>query len=274
MTIVKLLALCASLTTASAFVIIPTPKAFKSKERATALNDAKSDFWDMGPVPTTLVQGGALRTWTLPESDQVHLALESLGPSEGNPLKCTVSLKTGPVNTPHKIDVYSGKGSYRTFKCIIMCPGLETNTLFVRNENPVEYDCEARVATDVQDKYMYDMSPAARVEGGAVRTFTLPPDVNFAKVILTSNGRPIYAMVELVQAPNAPKYTLDIYSEDGDIRPFCTVLETPGAGNQVRIVNTAGQEFPFSASVGPSVPISSGASSMVEAPGAPGSIGG
>ena len=189
-------------------------------------------------------------------SDAVHLALESLGPSEGNPLKATVSLKTGPVNTPHKIDVYSGKGSYRTFKCIITTPGLETNTLFVRNENPVEYDFEARVATDIKDKFMYDMSPAARVEGGAVRTFTLPPDVNFAKVVLTSNGRPIYAMVELVQAPNAPKYTLDIYSEDGDIRPFCAVLETPGAGNQVRIVNTAGQEFPFSASVGPSIPIS------------------
>jgi len=255
MAFIKLLALCASLSTTTAFVV-PAPTAFAAKDRFTPLKAEDKDIWDMGPTPPTLVQGGALRTWTLPDCDAVHLELESLGPSEGNPLKATVSLKTGPVNTPHKLDVYSGKGSYRTFRCKIMTPGYETSTIFIRNENTVEYDFEARVVPEIRDRLTYDMTPQARVEGGAVRTFTLPPEVSFAKVVLTSNGRPMYAMVELVQAPNAPKYTIDIYSEDGMDRPFCAVLETPGGGNQVRIVNKASQEFPFSASVGPNVPVS------------------
>jgi len=42
-----------------------------------------------------------------------------------------------------------------------------------------------------------------------------------------------------------------LYTEDGGDRPFFCILETPGSGNVVRIVNTAPIEFPMTAGVVP-----------------------
>ena len=44
---------------------------------------------------------------------------------------------------------------------------------------------------------------------------------------------------------------IELYTEDGCDRPFFCILETPGAGNVVRIVNTSPVEFPMYASVVP-----------------------
>ena len=44
---------------------------------------------------------------------------------------------------------------------------------------------------------------------------------------------------------------MELYTEDGFTRPFFCVIETPGSGNVVRVVNTAPVEFPMTASVFP-----------------------
>jgi hypothetical protein len=42
---------------------------------------------------------------------------------------------------------------------------------------------------------------------------------------------------------------IELYTEDGRDRPFFCVLQTPGSGNVVRVLNTAPLEFPLTASV-------------------------
>lgn len=42
---------------------------------------------------------------------------------------------------------------------------------------------------------------------------------------------------------------MDIYTDDGQECPLYAVIDTPGSGNVVRIVNTATVEFPLVAAV-------------------------
>mmetsp|Transcript_25294 Transcript_25294/g.39180 ORF Transcript_25294/g.39180 Transcript_25294/m.39180 type:complete len:312 (-) Transcript_25294:526-1461(-) len=222
--------------------------------------------WD-ALEPAVRVQGGALKTWSYsdPEIERVYVAMTTEGPPEGNPLKVDVELNQGPDNTPQKMKIYSGKGRLRPFKMWIETPG-PSSAVFVRNENPVEFPCVCGVGAETASagdagliplsNAIYEMSPEQLVQGaGGVRSYDLDPAVKSVRIVMKTDGRPLNAKVELVQGPNAPKYTIDVYSEDGDLRPFVCVFETPGAGNVVRVLNSAPLEFPCLASVGPSIDV-------------------
>jgi hypothetical protein len=152
--------------------------------------------------------------------------------------------------------VYNENGNTRPFNMVIETPG-SPNTIAVRNKGQLEFPFIAYVTGDngeFADRLHArnaNMMSRMTVQGGALRTFPFEPYVESVKVRLYTDGRPLNARIELLQGPNNNKQVIEMYSENGFERPFFAVVETPGSGNVIRVVNTATVEFPLTASVEP-----------------------
>lgn len=221
------------------------------------------------------VQGGALKTCSFNEDiERVEVLLRT----DGRPLTADVTLWQGPDNTPQKIGVYLEDGNMRPFRVILETRG-SSNTVGIRNTGQLEFPIFAGVYTEYgTSEYEYDtesnrdyrnrrydldrfenspsvqlmrMSPPRLIQGGAVYTVPFAPTISSVQVMLKTDGRPMNARIELLQGPNNNKQVMDIYIEDGYERPFFAIIETPGSGNVVRVVNTASVEFPISAIIEP-----------------------
>jgi len=197
-----------------------------------------------------LVQGNTLKTWTF-NSPVVERVMVDIG-TEGRPFDAEVDLWQGPDNTPQKMRVYSENGELRPFQVLLETPRAP-NTVAIRNVGQMEFPMIASVAADVgrgsipmASNMWYNMRT---IQGGALRTYPFDPSVDSVQILLTTDGRPLTARVELLQGPNNNKQVIELYCEDGMDRPFYVVIETPGSGNVVRLVNTATVEFPMWASI-------------------------
>ena len=224
------------------------------KEPTTILK-GKEGVWESAPKVT--VQGGSLRTCSFNESvDRVQVLMKT----DGRPLNANVELWQGPDNSPQRINVYIEDGSHRQFRAVIETPR-GSNAVCIRNTAQMEFPLTACVDVDVEDGAGVAASnPTAKlsatskskiVQGGAVSTTPFAPNVSSVQVMLKTDGRPLNARIELLQGPNNNKQVMELYIEDGMDRPFYAIIETPGSGNVVRIVNTSTVEFPMSATVVP-----------------------
>jgi len=203
-------------------------------------------------IPEVTVQGGSLKTWAFssPAVERVQVVLKT----EGRPLDADVELWAGPDNTPHKMRVYVENGASRPFSAVLETPR-GPNTIAIRNIGQLEFPMAAQVeAVSAVGPLAGEMASGVgsmTIQGGALRTYPFDPMVDSVQVLLRTDGRPLNARIELLQGPNNNKQVIELYTEDGLDRPFYAVMETPGSGNVVRIVNTATVEFPLTASVGP-----------------------
>jgi hypothetical protein len=208
-----------------------------------------------GGIKPVQIQGGSLRTWSFPSSrvESVQVFLKT----EGRPLTANIELWQGPDNTPQQVAVYIEDGAARPFSAVIGTPRDYPSSISVRNTATMEFPMEAILepSTEPLESYtrtsMTGRIPSRTIQGGAVVTIPFGMSVQSVAVLLRTDGRPLNARIELLQGPNNNKQVMEIYAEDGLDRPFYTILETPGVGNVVRIVNTATMEFPITADVQP-----------------------
>ena len=196
-----------------------------------------------------VIHGGSLKTWSykshLVEQVQVQLW------SEGRPIDSDIELWHGPGNTPCKMRVFIENGSVRPFNTVIETPR-GPNTIAIKNIGQIEFPIMANICVNnVVNPSSECMESFATIQGGALRTYPLTSNVENAEIMLQTGGRPLNARIELIQGPNNNKQVVELYSEDGADRPFFCILETPGPGNVVRVLNTAPIEFPLLASVVP-----------------------
>jgi len=224
----------------------PTTGSIVPGPRQGGAYEMKADWEQTVPV---VVQGGSLRTCSFDESvERVQVFLRT----EGRPLTANVELWQGPDNTPQKVQVYLEDGDLRPFSAVLESPG-GSNAVAIRNTGNMEFPLTAAIEADVDDitpaEVLLSNVKPRNVQGGAVFTSPFNPNVSSVQVLLQTDGRPLNARLELLQGPNNNKQVMEVYTEDGAMRPFYAVIETPGTGNVVRIVNTATVEFPLSAVV-------------------------
>jgi len=212
---------------------------------------SKDVLWEKANA--VIIQGSSLRTCSFDESvARVQVLLRS----EGRPLNSNVELWQGPDNCPQKVNVYLEDGGMRQFRAIIETPRA-SNAVCIRNTAPMEFPLTACVDSDVEDvngnlanpREMLAQCKSKIVQGGAVNTTPFPPAVSSVMILLQTDGRPLNARIELLQGPNNNKQVMEVYIEDGSDRPFFAIVDTPGSGNVVRIVNTSTVEFPMNAIV-------------------------
>jgi len=207
---------------------------------------SKNMFDDVVPVE---VQGGSLRTCSFAESvNRVNVLLKTTG----RPLNANVELWQGPDNAPQKMSVYLEDGELRPFRATVESPG-GSNAIAIRNTGQMEFPLTAGIDIDTSDttspsEILLANSKFRTVQGGAVYTTPFPPSVQSVQIALRTDGRPLNSRIELLQGPNNNKQVMEVYTEDGSNRPFFVIIDTPGSGNVVRIVNSGTVEFPITAS--------------------------
>jgi len=254
----NLLVLCALQTTNAFFTQAPARVTFSRLDAAknAAVAELKNANEMFDSAPTVKVEGNTLRTCSFDTSvERVQVCLRT----SGRPLTANVELWQGPDNNPQKIEVYLEDGADRPFCTIIETPS-GTNSIAIRNTGAHEFPLSACIDLSKPEAGQSSDSPIAAlsadsaprlVQGGAVYTTPFAPSVASVLVVLKTDGRPMNSRVELLQGPNNKKQVMELYSEDGNLRPFFAVIETPGTGNVVRLVNTATVEYPLSAIVEP-----------------------
>merc|ERR1719198_175521 len=88
------------------------------------------------------------------------------------------------------------------------------------------------------------------VQGGSLRTWSYrSPAVEQVQVVLSTDGRPLDADIELWHGPDNTPCKMRVYVENGQLRPFSAVVETPRGPNTVAIRNIGQIEFPIAANV-------------------------
>jgi hypothetical protein len=228
--------------------VAPSDETIVRNDMIASTSNSLDKIWESSPVTT--IQGGTIRTWSFsnPAVKRVNVLLKT----DGRPLDADIELWQGPDNTPCKLKVYVEDGGLRTFNTFIESPR-QPNMIRIKNKGPSECPMYGCVGADTgASGECYESIRRTKgelIQGGAVRIYGFDSSVNSVAVMIKTFGLPLHARLELIQGPNNNKQVLYVYTEDGLIRPFLAIIQTPGAGNVIRVVNTGSVEYPIHATV-------------------------
>ena len=94
---------------------------------------------------------------------------------------------------------------------------------------------------------LWESNKTIAVQGGSLRTCKVHDSVDRVLVALKTQGRPLYANIELWQGPDSKPQTCAVYIENAAVRPFTAILETPSSLNTIALYNEKNIEFPMEA---------------------------
>ena len=69
------------------------------------------------------------------------------------------------------------------------------------------------------------------------------------QIVLSTEGRPLDSDIELWNGPDNTPFKMRVYVENGQLRPFSAIIETPRGPNTIAVRNIGQLEFPFAAYV-------------------------
>ncbi|CAJ1942210.1 unnamed protein product [Cylindrotheca closterium] len=212
------------------------------------------DMFPIFPSLETVQGGGTVRTYKMPLwADKCQM----LFTTDGRPMKAEANLWLGPLRVVHtmKIDMEDGaKTPYQstiTFKKFGQVLKVSTSDslefpmlagVYVPNPERAKELHQNTIdvfdnATPEQKKRIQGGSTLGG--GGAVRYWTIPPNVQSVQVIGWSKdvGKKSFKLkVEVLQGPNNIKQGFFLQC-GGSTQPYHGVLQTPGPGSIIRITN-------------------------------------
>jgi len=193
------------------------------------------------------IEGKTRKTWKFNDlsKDRVQVAVTS----EGRPVHADIQLWLGPDWTPFTLKVYSEDGKLRPVQTLV---GTRNKAAMIEVRNVGEYEFPISAASNYAKGEMAGIpteipstKAGERIDGGALRSFTLGPSCEQLEVVLNTDGKQLNARIEILEAPNNPKQTYEVFTNNGELSSLCVCFETPDPGNTVRVVNLAPVEFPL-----------------------------
>jgi len=213
----------------------------KNSERGWTMQDITPD----GSLAQR-IEGKTRKTWKFNDvsKDRVQVALTSTG----RPVNANLDLWLGPDWTPMKLKTYSEDGQLRPIQTLV---GTRNKQAMVEVKNVGEYEFPISAASNYAQGAMAQVpqeiittTDGVRVDGGALRSFPVDPSTKQLEVVLNTDGKQLNARIEILNAPNNPKQTYEIFTNNGELNCLCVCFNIVDAGNTVRVVNLAPVEFP------------------------------
>lgn len=87
------------------------------------------------------------------------------------------------------------------------------------------------------------------IQGTTLQTWPIADNCKCVQLSISSNGRPLNSNVELWHGPDYMPSRMQVYIEDGYLRPFNALVFTPMSSNTLAVYNTRNMEFPCAAYV-------------------------